>query len=117
MLRRLGFVVTLVCVLGLSACNTCDLEILTTSLPDGYIDQSYRYALDATCDWDEWYLIGGTLPPGISLNADGVLSGIPTLAGSFIFTVEVVDLDYEDTIRESISAGFAITVHDNSSLP
>jgi hypothetical protein len=34
---------------------------------------------------------GGSLPPGLSLSADGVLSGTPTQAGSFNFTVTVTD--------------------------
>ncbi len=33
----------------------------------------------------------GTMPPGISLSADGVLSGTPTAAGTYSFTVNVKD--------------------------
>lgn len=34
---------------------------------------------------------GGTLPPGLSLSSAGVLSGTPTSAGTFSFTLHVVD--------------------------
>jgi uncharacterized repeat protein (TIGR01451 family) len=34
----------------------------------------------------------GTLPPGLSLSSAGVLSGTPTVAGTFTFTVTVSDL-------------------------
>ncbi|MGH9642488.1 MAG: putative Ig domain-containing protein [Terriglobales bacterium] len=37
-------------------------------------------------------LISGSLPPGLSLNPNtGVISGIPTQAGTFLFTLQVTD--------------------------
>ena len=33
----------------------------------------------------------GTLPPGLTLSSAGVLSGTPTAAGSYPFTVNVID--------------------------
>lgn len=38
-----------------------------------------------------WTVIAGTLPPGLSLSPEGVLSGTPTELGSFPVTVRVVD--------------------------
>jgi hypothetical protein len=38
-----------------------------------------------------WTVIGGSLPPGITLSTSGVLSGTPTQAGDFSFTVQVQD--------------------------
>jgi len=37
-------------------------------------------------------VVGGSLPPGLTLNSStGVISGIPTTAGTFSFTIKVVD--------------------------
>jgi large repetitive protein len=36
-------------------------------------------------------LMGGALPPGLGLSSAGVLSGTPTTAGSYTFTVKVTD--------------------------
>ena len=36
-------------------------------------------------------LAGGTLPAGVSLSSDGILSGTPTVAGTFNFTVRAKD--------------------------
>jgi large repetitive protein len=38
-----------------------------------------------------WSVNTGTLPPGITLSTAGVLAGTPTTAGSYPFTVNVVD--------------------------
>jgi hypothetical protein len=37
-----------------------------------------------------WALASGSLPPGLSLNSSsGLISGTPTTAGSYVFTVQV----------------------------
>ncbi len=36
-------------------------------------------------------VVGGSLPPGLTLNSSGLLSGTPTTAGSFSFTVRATD--------------------------
>ncbi|MGH6692208.1 MAG: Ig domain-containing protein, partial [Gammaproteobacteria bacterium] len=41
----------------------------------------------------DFTLSGGTLPPGLTFDPRGVLSGQPTAAGSFNFTIRAADLD------------------------
>jgi hypothetical protein len=37
-----------------------------------------------------WSISGGSLPPGLSLNpVNAILSGIPTAAGNYSFTIRV----------------------------
>jgi uncharacterized protein (TIGR03437 family) len=38
-----------------------------------------------------WTVTAGTLPPGLSLSSEGVLSGTPTAAGNFTFTAQTSD--------------------------
>jgi len=38
-----------------------------------------------------WSVVSGSLPSGVTLSSDGVLSGIPVDAGNFVFTVQVTD--------------------------
>jgi hypothetical protein len=38
-----------------------------------------------------WSLVIGPLPPGLALSSGGVLSGKPTTAGTFVFSVQVRD--------------------------
>jgi hypothetical protein len=66
--------------------------ITTTSLPDGVVGSSYSAILEATGGVGnfQWSLSAGQLPPGLSLAAGGAITGVPTTAGSFSFTVKVV---------------------------
>jgi large repetitive protein len=41
----------------------------------------------------QFRLLNGTLPPGLALRKDGLLSGVPTEAGSWSFWVELSDQD------------------------
>ena len=52
-----------------------------------------------------WSVSSGSLPPGISLDAEGDLYGYPTVSGSFTFTAEVTDsaAPTPDTATESIA--------------
>jgi len=69
-------------------------NILTTALPGGTVDEAYSATLSASEGTEPytWSLDSGTLPPGLSLNAaTGTISGSPTAAGDFPFTVKVTD--------------------------
>ena len=71
------------------------LVIATTSLPDGHIDATlYSQTLAATGGVGPyiWSCVSGSLPDGLSFNpGTGVLSGTPTTAGAWSFTVRVTD--------------------------
>jgi hypothetical protein len=89
--------------------DDCDLEVETSNLPDGAVGDAYFFDLESDCGGDEWLLVDGSfLPPGITLNDDGELRGAPTVAGSFFFTVEVLEFDQFDT--EHAFAGLSLEV-------
>ena len=64
--------------------------VATSSLPDANIGQAYTApALTAAnASVSSWTLAGGTLPPGLTLGANGVISGTPTASGLHSFTVQ-----------------------------
>ena len=69
-------------------------SITTTSLPNGSVGTSYNQTLLATGGIAPYVFqdLAGGLPPGILLNgSDGELTGIPTMAGSYTFSVKVFD--------------------------
>ena len=72
---------------------TSSLKIVTTSpLPSGKVLTHYRVKLVAsggTGPYTWSYL--GTLPPGLSLSASGLLKGVPKDASTFTFRIKVED--------------------------
>ncbi len=66
-----------------------------TPLPAAVKDSAYQFAFTASGGARpyQWRLASGSakLPDGLTLAADGTLSGKPTVAATFPFTVEVVD--------------------------
>jgi hypothetical protein len=73
---------------------TTAVTITTTSLAYGSKGVYYSQAFTATGGTTPYYWVvtSGALPPGLTLNANtGVLSGTPTLSGTFTFGVTVRD--------------------------
>ena len=76
------------------------LTVLTSSpLPNGAVGAPYSQGLIATggvTPYKGWTLGGGSLPPGLAITAGvlsgtGLVSGTPTSAGTFLFSVQVTD--------------------------
>jgi hypothetical protein len=67
--------------------------IAPTSLPNGIVGTAYSQTLTATSGYGAgtyaFALLSGTLPPGVTVSASGAVSGTPTAAGTFTFTVQV----------------------------
>jgi hypothetical protein len=80
------------------------LVVSTSALPEASINQPYTApALAASGGTvSSWTLAGGALPPGLTLNANGVISGTPTQSGAFSFTVQANGNGTSDTKQLSI---------------
>jgi hypothetical protein len=65
---------------------------VTGTLSDGVENEAYSQTLSAAGGSGSytWSISSGSLPTGLSLSA-GVISGTPTVAGTFTFTVEATD--------------------------
>ncbi len=75
--------------------------------PGGEVGVAYSDQLTVTGGTSPftWSISSGTLPPGLTLSAStGLLSGTPTTAGSYAFTVKVTDSSgLSDTEAASVS--------------
>ena len=73
------------------------LGITTTALPDFVIDTPYSFQLEANGGTGiySWAIIDGSLPDGLTLRLDGLISGTPTAPGTNPMTFRVIDLQCE----------------------
>jgi arylsulfatase A-like enzyme/phosphodiesterase/alkaline phosphatase D-like protein len=77
-------------------------------LPNGSTTGAYSQTFAATGGSGTgyvWSLFSGSLPNGLTLSSGGVLSGTPTQAGNFNFTIEVTD-----SANRSATKAFALTI-------
>jgi len=88
------------------------LQITTGSLPKATAGTSYSTKLAASgASSVTWTLSGGSLPAGVSLGSNGVLSGTPSAAGNYTFTVRVASggastsKQLQLVVAEMLSAG------------
>lgn len=93
------------------------LNITTASLPSGKIGSFYNASLTATAtgirEGVKWAATSGFFPPGLTLNADGTISGSPAARGTYIFTVTA----YLGTKAVWTAAReYTITIYDNQPL-
>jgi hypothetical protein len=104
------------------------LTIATNSLPNGTVQQQdYNATLVASGGTPPltWSRVSGSLPPGLQLNQNnGVITGVPTTAGTFSPTFRVQDVgtpqqsvEKQLTIIISLPAAPNITTTSASLLP
>jgi len=67
------------------------LKITTTSLPNGTANQSYTASVAAIGGTQPYKFTIGGLPPGLTGDTTGAISGTPTNGGNFNVTVQVTD--------------------------
>jgi hypothetical protein len=101
--------------------NIPPLTVTTSSLPAGTVGTAYSQDLTATggAGGYTWAITAGSLPAGLSLDgSNGIISGAPTAAGSFTFTVQVKDSSDVTASRPlTISVGAAQLTILTTSLP
>gem|GEM_PF-6398840 len=77
----------------------------------GMVGANYSFSLQATGGYGtyHWQVTGGAFPPGLALADDGTISGKPSAAGDYTFTVSVTD---ESPYPFTAQATFTITVYE-----
>ena len=91
--------------LGAALAGCCSLKITTETLPPAVEGRKYSFEMDSECGGDVWFLSAGTLPPGIALDSNGEIYGIPTVPGVYFVTLGVDDLSGNTVVK-----GYEITV-------
>jgi hypothetical protein len=72
------------------------------ALPVGFCGSPYTFSLVAQNGVTPyaWSIVSGSLPPGMTLSATGILSGVPTEQGTFEFRLQVQDSAAGNVERE-----------------
>ena len=85
------------------------LTVTTASLPDAVVGTKYSATLAVSggkTPYTFTFVSGGTLPPG-TLFGNGVFSGTPATAGTYTFSIKVVD---SSSPAQSVTKEFSIKV-------
>jgi len=84
------------------------LQIIQEPLPSGIVGRPYNYALRATGGFPpyNWMFIGGHLHTGLTLSADGIISGTPTEVGYD----NLLGVQIQDSRGETATSGFLLTI-------
>lgn len=90
--------------------------ITNTSLPAGSLTKPYSVQLNAVSGPGSyaWSLASGTLPAGLTLSPEGLLSGTPTTATAYSFTIRVTSGSATDTKAYSVPIAAAVVVSTSS---
>jgi hypothetical protein len=89
--------------------GTQPLTITTTSVPNGSTNTAYSaflYAGGGNTPY-AWEISSGSLPTGLALSSAGDITGVPTAAASFSFTVKVSD---SSSPAKTATTTFSVTV-------
>ena len=99
-------VLCVLCVDSLRAQTRPEHEVL----PEGHIRQAYYQQLapppQGVPPW-RWTLVAGSLPSGIALEPNGILSGMPAIPGEFRFTLQATDASPKPIVQ---SRDYLLTV-------
>lgn len=97
--------------------------ISPSALPKGYLATPYNVSLSAAGGvqpyvWSIVILAGGSgLPPGVTLGSNGVLSGTPTLAGNYTFTLRATDANAATgDLAANLLVGDSIVINGNVTI-
>ena len=92
-MKKIVVVSLLLLLVSTVAYPVCLLDILSESIPDGFVNQAYSFQLQACCGTTPYtYSIhSGSLPAGLSLSSSGLISGTPTTAGYTTVFIRITD--------------------------
>lgn len=96
------------------------LSISTSSLPSGTVNTAYSASLTAIGGTLPYtWSFTGTLPPGLTLSSNGIISGISTTTGTYPITAKVTDSTNQTATKAlNISvATAAASIWPNSTVP
>lgn len=92
------------------------ISIATVNVNDGTVGRSYSTTLSASGGTPpyRWFMVGGSLPPGLNFSTNGTISGVPSFSGSFTFAVQVSDSANPPKVD---ARWFSVTIRESGGSP
>jgi len=100
--------------------RSTQIDITNESVPNGRVGKAYSVTLSAIGGVAPytWTIESGSLPPGLTLSSNGVISGTPTSPGLYVFTVQVNGgPDGLGTKQFSVMIDFPAYIYDFNTIP
>jgi len=93
------------------------LNFVVVKLPDGAVPEPYKKVIVVSGGLQPYTysITAGSLPPGITMDTSGVVSGTPTAAGAYPFTVKVVDS--QTPVQAYNTEDITLTINPQLSIP
>jgi len=106
---------------GVIALDFAPTITTTSPLAAATVDRPHTTTIEATgYPAPTFSLTGGSLPPGLTLAADGTLSGTPTVSGTYSFTVTATNSVYGQPANDAVTfvmdvvlPRYTVTFHAN----
>lgn len=85
--------------------QVCPVSVTTTSLPGGTVGVAYSQTLQGTGGVTPytWAVSSGALPNGLTLSSSGTISGTPSVAQTFNFSVTFTDRNGQVSAPQALS--------------
>ncbi len=98
--------------------GTSSFVVSTQQLPATTVGDSYSFVLSAMNGTapDTWQITSGALPPGLALSSTGQITGVPTVAGTYLVSVQATDSSTPTPLSTPVQS-LAITVNPSGSYP
>ena len=98
--------------------NKKNISFFTENLKEGFLYKTYNEKIEISYPQGEYFfeLLNGNLPPGLNLEKNGTISGIPEKTGIFYFKVKVTNAPENSKIFygvKSIEKNFKIKINEN----
>ncbi|HET8925758.1 MAG TPA: kelch repeat-containing protein [Candidatus Acidoferrum sp.] len=95
---------------------TPPLAITTTTLPNGTVGTPYAFGISSSGGLQpvSFSVTSGTLPTGLTLASNGSITGTPTAAGLFTFTITATD---SSSAPQTASQSYTVTIAPPVQVP